>query len=697
MYEVTKASGGVNYYGLAMYYQIPCDCSRCLEQYRSVQKQQSKIMCLYTGEMSISETEHMSQSFCTRLFEDLGVVRSLLISHGELVRTRWLHKPNYKRRKILTQIKGDMYATEDAFIEILNDEKICPDDMSTRDFRDVFLLPYMTVETFATHGSRLLRLLHHRTFHPPEEWATFDNRQLHAGWSVYALEEKICPGCITMHGKDYGKWTPFDAKAVHNGDSYGAPRALLILEAQSLLARFLRNFMTSMVANIEKLDPQQAPTEYAQSIALPDIEETSGVNPSIKYYNQPFSPPPIFNNTTIDELLEIVSRKQAETQDHLWLLQTDCTYFHNCACYWKEHNTTAFGVRAEPKSTTADAFGIRLICSPLWHVLEWQHLAENLRSVRQVYEARREDIAVGQPLPKDYAEALEYLQTLVLVVLEDRIFQLKELTIVSPHLRSKWEVVAEPGLNDVTFMRLKDDGSNKFNQLHKTDQILHCLMALCEGTMTRQNWDMALVLKSLDLYLAKCGTKEARKIDPIVDSKTADIAAMYRILTAVRMHRPKPPLLYTLSTEIPSKTGKGTLRIWPYRDKLKELFENPRSFHFRQTLDSLDKFKIPKGEKNEQWLDRADSAHRALSQVWSSAREDYERVCRSLNIRNVDTEDVVQLLSYHDSPDVLAAAARERQEIVAHILESATRKGGAVNKPVLYESTIPHVPALITN
>lgn len=690
MYEETKASGGVDGIWLTRWYQIPCDCSRCSKQYRSYKKQQSNIMCLYVGRLSMLETESISQSFCTRLFDDLKIVRSLFLSHGERVNTQWLNKAKCKRRKILKRLKEDMYANEDALIEIFEDEKVCPDDMSTRDFRDVFLLPYMTVEALSTDGSRLLRLLRHRAFHPPEEWVAFDNRQLHLGWSMYALDEKMSPGCIIMHGESYGKWTPFDATAVHNGDSYGAPRALLILEAQSLLVGFLRDFMTLMVANIEKLDAQQG---YSEDYRRGMLQETSGIQPSITYYNQPFSPPPVFNTTTIDELLEIVSGKQAETQDHLWLLQTDCRYFYNLACYWKENSyDAAFGAKAGLGNIKSSAFGIRLICTPLRQVLEWQHLAEELHLVRQAYTAQRKDIVVGQALPKDYAMSLEKLQRLVLAILEDRVFQLKELTIVSPHWRSKWEEVGELGLSEGAFvkMKMKTDGSKNNSQLHKKDHVLLCLSLLCEGTTNLQDWDMALVLKSLDLHLAKCGTKEARKIDPIVYSKITDLAAMYRILTAVHMHRPTPSLLYTLSTEIPSKTGTGTWRAWPHLDKMKQVFEDPQSFRFWHKLDSLDNFKIPKGKKNEEWLDRADSASRALSQLWSLARDDYKRIYRSRNDHNVDIEEAVRLLSYHDSPDVLAAAAHEREEILADIIESRIRKSRAVNEAIQYESSIPH-------
>jgi len=81
---------------------------------------------------------------------------------------------------------------------------------------------------------------------------------------------------------------------VHNGDYYGAPRALLILEAQALLARFLRDFAISMVANIDTLTVGQT----VQKLSLPggniakpsEPEEPSWMHFGITYYNVSTSP-----------------------------------------------------------------------------------------------------------------------------------------------------------------------------------------------------------------------------------------------------------------------------------------------------------------------------------------------------------------------------------------------------------------------
>lgn len=50
-----------------------------------------------------------------------------------------------------------------------------------------------------------------------------------------------------MHHGKYGTWKPFNADEIHSGVAYAAPRALLILEAQSHLLGFLPTFCVNIL------------------------------------------------------------------------------------------------------------------------------------------------------------------------------------------------------------------------------------------------------------------------------------------------------------------------------------------------------------------------------------------------------------------------------------------------------------------
>lgn len=77
---------------------------------------------------------------------------------------------------------------------------------------------------------------------------------------------------------------------VHNGDAYGAPRALLILEAQSDLIKFLRDFVFSMLKstdeyNMEVVTESLAQTALPSSIQPPLLEDPSWMRFGVSYYN----------------------------------------------------------------------------------------------------------------------------------------------------------------------------------------------------------------------------------------------------------------------------------------------------------------------------------------------------------------------------------------------------------------------------
>ena len=79
---------------------------------------------------------------------------------------------------------------------------------------------------------------------------------------------------------------------------------------------------------------------------------------------------------------------------------------------------------------------------------------------------------------------------------------------------------------------------------------------------------------------------------------------------------------------------------------------------------------------------------KAVSRIWSVCRDELRRVFQHLDFDREDVAFTVGLASYHDSPDVLAANKRERDEIVAKIALSNAPKSRTE-----YVSSIPHATA----
>lgn len=103
---------------------------------------------------------------------------------------------------------------------------------------------------------------------------------------------------------------------VHNGDCYCAPRALLILEAQALLARFLRDFAISMVANIDTLMIEQTVQRLSLSggstAKRSEPKEFSWTQFAMTYYNVSTSPASPFLNAPPGKGAGIVSATETQ-------------------------------------------------------------------------------------------------------------------------------------------------------------------------------------------------------------------------------------------------------------------------------------------------------------------------------------------------------------------------------------------------
>lgn len=83
----------------------------------------------------------------------------------------------------------------------------------------------------------------------------------------------------------------------------------------------------------------------------------------------------------------------------------------------------------------------------------------------------------------------------------------------------------------------------------------------------------------------------------------------------------------------------------------------------------------------------------ALSDVWSTARNNFTNMYRELNISASDIDDVARMLSHHDSPGFLAMVARENDEILGSIAQSALKIKLPQADSLSDRSSIPHLSA----
>ena len=207
------------------------------------------------------------------------------------------------------------------------------------------------------------------------------------------------------------------------------------------------------------------------------------VDANLMNVQEPFSPPPLFNEDTIDQLKEIVTEKVAESQDNLWLLQTDPAYFYDITLYWNQHNTSRIsGARPEKAAVHQFLWG-RVLFYAISQVREWYFIEEQLHQVQQQFKLNKAAIKPGQKLPEQYDRAVGALVLVLFNIMQHKSTHIHELRFTSPAWISKWEAVAGPrcSVNKMKIdspIRPKNGTRYNSRECYKSDHVLFCLAAL---------------------------------------------------------------------------------------------------------------------------------------------------------------------------------------------------------------------------
>ncbi|KAL8864826.1 MAG: hypothetical protein Q9174_007205, partial [Haloplaca sp. 1 TL-2023] len=376
------------------------------------------------------QAKNTAQRLCKEMGEHLQAAKSAVDSHGEAIQKRWLKKGKFKRGALLRDLRPQMLENEDKMLDIVIQLKRDGnrDNPKEERYREPLLLPYINIETLSKDGTKILRLLKNRTSHWPGDFVPFDYMQILTGWCAGAFKEQTSLGVIRMYGTQYGNWHQgnesggmqrawsrcgrlnADYLEVETGDDYPVSWALLILEAQLDLAKFLHDFVLKTTSDLPAPDPksvQDSSASLGQSTLKQPMDlGYTGRELGLSYYNEPFAPPPTFNISTIKSLLELTTEKRSEAQDHLWLLQTDPSYFHSIATYWSENNRTKLPGAPWTEHEALNCLADRIVRYSFTQALDWSIITDELQYILAQYEIHHKDIGPGRPLPPAYEAAV---------------------------------------------------------------------------------------------------------------------------------------------------------------------------------------------------------------------------------------------------------------------------------------------------
>lgn len=122
----------------------------------------------------------------------------------------------------------------------------------------------------------------------------------------------------------------------------------------------------------------------------------------------------------------------------------------------------------------------RMVRYSVTQAQDWQMIAEELQHVRAEYEAHRDEINPGEPLPVQYDRAVGGLLLHIITTLDNKARHLLELAFVSPAWKSMWRVDHQYNSETQHCMEMKDGCRVSLREIYRSDHILWCIFTLTE-------------------------------------------------------------------------------------------------------------------------------------------------------------------------------------------------------------------------
>ena len=665
-------------------FKPPCECYRCLRQYRTLD-QQDFIEYHYFGRIKDEDVISLARNYTHSIENNRTFLLQQISESGVSILDRWC-AGDEERRKFLLEAKPDLYPNRNPLIDIPS----CVDQLrDQRKHRMSYMLPYLNVEDLSEDPSKFIGLLVHRTKVLSEEWVPFDHAMLWSGWNKCTLQEKSAHGCIFMYGDRFGQWSTFDPVAVHRYDACGAPRALLILELQQNLMKFLRDLTmvvldgakpsnsSKVPAHVSATEPATNPTvsrevnvcaEWLQSSSIDQTKDHRWLSFGAMFSDLPYSAAPSFD---IDTLIDIAENQANELKDELWLLQTDLEYFHDRSSY---HEATWFDKLGKgplrQKFTTKEKFdniGFIMTVKVLIHARDWQWLLEECQIVKLQLLKSGSKIGPGKPLPKEYERALGSLEKMLERYLAYHQMNLKRSLIRSPAFSNVFKVIGTAE-DQILGTGLKVD-LRDYSTLFLQDRIGWCLYQLTSSPSERLIMEPSAVLQFLDDFLKSCSPKETERIDQEMQRCISELTAIIRMTKILDLHRPS---FNSSGLELFLET-RGAWRVLN-----NPVFVLSKELELASFIKPLNKFQMPTGRKDGKWLKRRDAAHLALDELWAKARKEYGRLWKTDAIPQKCIDPQLEWMKQCKSAEHVARLEKERCLIMDRL--RAEKEGALARK-----------------
>jgi hypothetical protein len=637
----------------------PCECIDCQHSFYAAEEQHRPKFS-YSNKISNSDARRVIMGHVQNTQEDREYVLQRLSSHGDTIVNRWKKKSREKRQALLNDACPDLQEVRWFFprYTFTPESKMA----SSRNLasRRHLLLPWLSVEVLKMNPVVLFALLHYRTAYPPQDWATYDSRQLILSWSCGYFELEFSSKCVIMHGQRYGELVDWQAGPAHRADILGFPRARLVLEAQAYLMGTLRKIVDKILEGVE-LNKAAASGKWKSLVNL-GFRHSSEVELWSPYTNQAFSAPPLLR---VDNLVSTAYTRLNELGDHLWLLQTEVDYMRHYIKvlrqgeYYKVMDANGAG-ESVTQQIWMDILGY-------WW---WSWVKDECEHVKGVLDRFRDNVHPGSPLPLRYDKALGGLELLLVNRVNSQTQHLEAELPGRPGFSRKWTFERDSTTNSSTLIKLHRKGTTKQKETFDEDPLEWCLVQMQGAPDTQTNFDHAGLFTFLENHLAVSSSKERARIDEVLYRKLSDLAAYHEMLLAIRLHRPQNA--FRDMDEVVQSEDRIAWRIIDtnflicQRDKEvlgKALFKD-----FYGASSSL-----PGVSKNTARLKHFQTLHEALEEFWAGLRNSCRKTLDESGFKPEEVSAALGIISANLSSEYISKVQAEEQQILAAIENARVR------------------------
>ncbi|KAK5675137.1 hypothetical protein LTS10_012211 [Elasticomyces elasticus] len=494
---------------------------------------------------SDTQAQCLAQQYVTATMKDLDAVRATLEAHGDTLLKRWVRKSVEKRAALVRKAIPESYDRDFAHVRMDFDTRrvisgampmgsgsmTLQDTDKVRDalkdkvrdalkdnehpdqYRNVNIVPYLDVQTLSEDPSNLLSILHHRSGSTAANWAPFDFEHTCFAFNHIMLYN---PHCVIMYGKHYGKLIAWNKDSAHRHDICGYPRAILVLEAQSILASSLRSIVDLILATgIEDAAKGRMQWDLLANSDFQYRQASGTLSRRLSAYRSL----PTYDMTAIVGVL--TERLEAIT-DELTQFQIDPLLF-------RAHLSQIYG--AAVFDTVSETTKARATIAATLSYVTWQWFFRTAISlakcVRLEQKAHTTQIRVGRSSPVEYDSALVELRKFLTDFFEGQLIDLHALQALCNNFQQHQTFV-----DGTTRVHMSDGDLYKDNLLLWNFEHIRDTCEMTISPSCHLDWINKLIS-------GRAGADSVR-VDDIVAMHVANMTAVDDVLSALKYHRPQP-------------------------------------------------------------------------------------------------------------------------------------------------------------